>query len=70
MDKNDLEFVNLVATSLGAKNIDDLARSLDYSDAQDMANSRGYKNILSYFTAPGGIGRYMDVEIYLKKNSK
>lgn len=66
------KFVDRIAKSLGANNVDDLAGMLRWAeggqafeDAQAMADHFGFKSIYTYFSCPGNDIRYLEIEMAL-----
>jgi len=55
-------FVSLIAREFKFNSIDDLAKTLGFSDSQEMARAESYSNIYEYFSSKGYVSRFLRME--------
>jgi len=65
-DQEEQDFLDDIATSCGRSDINQVAIDLDFNDAQAMADFYGFKNILTFFSAPDNHLRLLDTKVKLK----
>ncbi len=58
-------YVDRVARDFGFESFEDLAVSLGYTSSQQLAAEHGFSNAYDYFTKPGHVGRYLNLEVRL-----
>ncbi len=59
-------YVDGIAKDFGFLSIDKLSIKLGFINSQDMARNHNFDSIYEFFTKPGHVGRYLNIEHQLK----